>query len=422
MSEWAPLIAAFWAALLLDCVKIFPARWRRVFITGAWGRTPRLRPRTVKKTPGGGPRQPLQERTAPGEKIRAVASGQCARAVFAPPLPVSWQAFADDLPFSFSPEGVCNVTVGSVARESPQPDVARCWKWEDIRSVEKKGARLWVNERDFCMATPCADAAGLWALARRCAGLAPGARARHLEQTLHGWFRPASLRRSLARVGARTSALAFFASINAVIALAFSAYFLGGGPEIASDPWSGRIARMLPMAGLYAAVVHGAALAAGWRAHRKLLPGRAAQRVNMLAGPALLPPLVFRLRAQIAAAALPAQHPLVWFAVAAGEGAFRKRAARVLRDLRWPLAPARNPDPQITARVLQWMRARMSAEIARLLASRGVSADELLAPPEPDGPESRSYCPRCRDQFTKTAGRCPCGTELAPLGKTNCAG
>lgn len=402
MSEWWPLIAAFWAALLFDCVKIFPSHWRRVFIASALGRVPR-------------PPRPTRARKQ--RKFRATAFGQCARAVFSPPLPVAWQAFADDLPFSFSPEGICNVTVGSVSGRPPEPAVTRSWKWEDVKSVEKKGGRLWVNDRDFCAVTAYAGAAELWALAKGCAVLAPADRAHFLERTLGGWFRPAHLGRSLARMKGRTVTVVFFASVNALIALALSVYFLADGPEFVGERWAKYLVRMLPMIGLYAASVHVIALVAGWQAHRKLAPAQGGQRASILVSAALLPPMVFRLRAQIAASVLPAQHPLVWFGAVAGEKAFRKRASRILRDLRWPLAPVCCPDPQITQRITQWMRARMLSETERLLALRRVDADELLAPPEPDGAESRSYCPRCRDQFTKTAGHCSCGIELVALGK-----
>lgn len=396
MTEWWPLIAAFWAALLVDCVKLFSPRWRRVFITSALGRAPR-----------------------PRKKHRAVAHAQYARAVFSPPLPFVWQAYADNLPFAFSPEGICNVTVGSISRVPPDPLVTRSWKWEDIKTVEKKGGRLRLNGRDFCAATPCAGAPELWALAKQCAALAtPGERARYLEQTLRRWFRPAHLRRALARATARTMTLAMFATINAIIALAVSVYFLAGVPGMIGDYWAQyAVHRVLPLLGLYAAGVHVMALVSAWMAHRKLAPAQGGQRANILFSATFLPPQVFRLRAQIAAATAPAQHPLAWFAVATNAKTFRERASHMLRDLHWPLAPARNPDPQITARITQWMRERVLAEADRVLAARGIAAAGLLAAPKPDGAASVSYCPRCRDQFTKPAGHCSCGTKLLPLAK-----
>ena len=398
MTQWWPLIAAFWAVLLIDCVTIFSARWRRVLVTGAWGRIPRRPP-------------------AP---FRACAGMQCGRVVFAPPLPVAWQAYTDNLPVAFSPEGICNLTTGAIGSEPAALRAVQSWRWEDIRSVEKKGGRLWVNEQDFCAVTVYADAAELWALAQRCATLAPDEREPLLGRVVAGWFRPSRLRRALARVQARTAALAFFASTNAAIALAVSICLVADVPGMAWDHRTySLVTWVLPMLGLYAAGAHVAALVSGWRAHRRLLPGRehTAHRINMLLAAAFVPPQVFRLRAQVTAAALPALHPLAWLATVADAGALRQGAARVLRDLRWPLATVDDPDPRLTDRIASWMRTRVMAEAERLLALRGVSADELLAAPEPDSPESRSYCPRCRDQFTKPAGLCPCGTPLAALGK-----
>ena len=44
-----------------------------------------------------------------------------------------------------------------------------------------------------------------------------------------------------------------------------------------------------------------------------------------------------------------------------------------------------------------------------------LSVDALLAPPPRDSPASRSYCPRCQDQFVKGSGLCPHGVALCRL-------
>ena len=398
MTQWWALIAVFWVALLVDCVKIFPARWWRVFVTAAWGRAPRR----------------------PPARFRPCAGTQYARVVFAPPLPVTWQAYADNLPFAFSPEGICNITTGAIGNAPVAPQSVQSWPWEEIKSVEKKGGRLWVNGRDFCPVTVYADAAELQALARHCATLAHGECEHYLERILRGWFRPTRLRRAIARVNARTAALAYFASFNTVIALVVSVCFLADVPSMLGHYWAQYfVMRLLPLLALWAAGAHIAALVSYWRAHRRLLPGRAytEQRINMLLGAAFLPPQVFRLRAQVAAAALPAQHPLAWLATVASAEAFREGAAHVLRDLRWPLASAANADPRLAADIAAWMRVRVMTEAERLLALRGMTAAELLAAPAPDNPESQSYCPRCREQFTKQGGSCACGTPLVVLTK-----
>src|SRR5205823_2269857 len=109
LSIWWAILAVFWMWFLVDCVKI--SFRPRFWLSGFWGR---LRGSTT--------------------------HGQLA---FTAPSPLAWQALTEDPPFAFSPEGLCNVAVGSVGRPVPRALQAQSWRWEDIREIKTKSGRIW---------------------------------------------------------------------------------------------------------------------------------------------------------------------------------------------------------------------------------------------------------------------------------------
>lgn len=87
-------------------------------------------------------------------------------------------------------------------------------------------------------------------------------------------------------------------------------------------------------------------------------------------------------------------------------------AQRTLIDLRYPLEPASPPGtPEQAAATEQWLRlVRLKALEEFLRSDTALDPDELLAPPVPQDATCRSWCPRCRCQFTLEAGTCSdCG-------------
>src|SRR5471032_750028 len=81
------------------------------------------------------------------------------------PWPGGWRVMADDLPFSFSPAGLCNWPAGSAARPAETPDTVQAWRWEDIADVQERNGRLVINGKVFCAASALLPADELRALA-----------------------------------------------------------------------------------------------------------------------------------------------------------------------------------------------------------------------------------------------------------------
>jgi hypothetical protein len=384
MTDWWPLLAVFWAWFLFDCVKV--------------SRRPRF---LFSHTPGGGIHA----------KVRTAFGNFTASA----PTPCTWHALTEDPPFSFSPEGLANVAIGSAGRPSPEPLIARAWRWDEIREVRTRRGRVWINGVDFCGATPFADAAELRALAAKLTPLPCEQREHFLRATLAAWFRPIHLQRRQRVLVARTRPLAVLSVFNFLIALGVSVYLLAGGPALVGETWATRLAEWASRLGLVFLFVHVWTLVAAYRAHRRMVPKLGEQRATLLLNAALLPPHALRLRAQIAAQFFPPHHPLAWLAALGRTEDLAVHARHTLADLRWPLASRQNLQPALVATISTWMRERVAAHAENLLHAAPLDAEKLFAPPEADSAASCLFCPRCRDQFTDPAACCPRGVPLQAL-------
>ncbi|MEI6862336.1 MAG: hypothetical protein WCL04_08795, partial [Verrucomicrobiota bacterium] len=206
MTDPVLFVAVFWALLLLDGVQLSRrARWGCVSWWGGRHAWPAWRRwQVLSLWPGG------------------------------------WRVMVDDLPFSFSPAGLCNWPAGTAGRPANEPDALQVWRWEHITEVREQNGQLVINGEKFCAATGHLSADELRALATACGPLVPSARAGLLRAHLRGWLRPAHLRRRGLVLRARTGALVT-ANVVALAGLALlSAWLLGRlsaeslGPAVAA--------------------------------------------------------------------------------------------------------------------------------------------------------------------------------------------
>jgi hypothetical protein len=101
-------------------------------------------------------------------------------------------------------------------------------------------------------------------------------------------------------------------------------------------------------------------------------------------------------------------HPIVVAATLCAPDTFTTFSARWLRQLHYPLS---------TDLVTPTARDVEILLVHRTLAAAGLDPGRLLAPPEPDGDNTLTYCPRCRVGYVVEHGTCAdCpGVALVPF-------
>ncbi len=352
----------------------------------------------------------------PAARFGVTGRGRRARVVFGRILPstawpTGWRLIAADLPFTLSPEGICNRPAGSAGRPAEAPLRATAWAWDEVRETGVKGGWILINGARFCRDTGHLRASQILGLAR----MPEAQRTARLSWWLARWFRPAHLRRRARALAGRTRTPALVNTLFLGLAVAISAYLLADVANRLPPARADALARGLPLLPGYLALLHPAGLVSTALALRRLkVPGEDKRGIALFSA-ALLPPQALRLRALAGEGWFPAQHPLA-VALAFGPAAVRAELAfNVLGDLRWPVGVAE--DSPLAVRIAAWHRTALRDLIEPQLAAAGIEADGLFRAPRPDGPASCRYCPRCGSQFTTEIARCPHGVELRPLPK-----
>lgn len=373
MTEWLSVLAVFWALWAVDGVRL--PGWRAFTFAGSlWRRRGRMGFSRLS-------------------------------------LPAWWphagRVVAEDVPLSFSPEGICARAVGGVGRPAGQPvGPARAWRWSEIRKVGVAKGWLYVNDTRFCPATWHVTGTELLALAEA----APAAREARLQAIVRRWFRPVHLRRRARVLAGRTAWAAALNLATLVVLVVVSAYVGGDLSARLDTRWSELIADRLPWVLLGALLLHVAAVTLAWRAVRRLKAVRLEKRATNLFSALLLPPQGLRLRALACEGFFPAQHPLAQALAWTGDRTRRAAAVATIADLRWPIHGAE--DAPLAQAISAWFRTALAKQVDKTLRREGIAVEPLLAPPKPDTRQSCRYCPRCRAQFVTEAERCPEGVKL----------
>jgi hypothetical protein len=153
------------------------------------------------------------------------------------------------------------------------------------------------------------------------------------------------------------------------------------------------------------------------RANRLLYPEKTPERTQRQVQVSVVPMSAMRAHDHLARPVLAGYHPLAVARVLLADGDFRAYAGRVVRDLAMPVGPVMPGAPAEAREAEESFRAMHRAAVADFLAREGVDPATFLAPPEARDASSRSYCPRCHQQFVTVSGKCgDCGgMELKPM-------
>ncbi len=142
---------------------------------------------------------------------------------------------------------------------------------------------------------------------------------------------------------------------------------------------------------------------------RKRLLGESFSRRIRHVGLHLLSPAgAMRAHEVLLRAGLAAYHPLAAAAAICTKDRVAALARPMLLALEHPKADELSHDPA-ARRIDEWFRKKLFKLLRALLGRLEIDAEELLRPPEPLY-DSRSYCPRCRNQYVQAVGTCAdCG-------------
>ncbi len=164
-------------------------------------------------------------------------------------------------------------------------------------------------------------------------------------------------------------------------------------------------------------LVWGLAIAAFHKLHGTLEPDRTSDRLKQSLMMCVSPANTMRGLTAISTQLLVDFHPLAAAKALLAEDQFRAFARLVLRDARQPLRPIYPTDDAALVPVVDTYRASLEASLVALVERSGLDVEQLLAPPEPESPDVRAWCPRCEQQYAVASGRCDdCGgIELVPF-------
>ncbi len=314
-------------------------------------------------------------------------------------------------PVSLSPEGACAYVSQALHPEGRLPQSDVLVRWEDLRKVEAGGGEVRVNGAPFAKGLPAAIARRAATRMEEIAKLPPEAREAAIRKALAESFDLDALAARLAELRKRTFWLR--AACNTLFLHLFVV-----SPALVIR-WEAPFAVLVIFPVLVFLMIVTCTLFA--RAHRALHPHGRGDRLRNLLPMTVYPPMAVRALDRVATGVLDGFHPLAAAALLCPQGTFERFARTVLLDLRHPIAPVwPSADPAVQA-VERWWRELVLTQAEKFLRRQKLDPEALTAPPAPMDGKSRTYCPRCRDQYVLERGTCKdCGgLELValPAGK-----
>jgi hypothetical protein len=321
--------------------------------------------------------------------------------VFTNPLPPLGSFLgASQLPVSLSAEGVLSFVASSVNPGSRPPQRGQWIGWETITDVRADERKVKINRQVFFKAASPGVARHLADKLRELSKTPEGKRSGAIEGIVRATFdtRAIADRLQLLERGGRSLRLmtnGLFCYVFVIAPLLI--WHFGIVPT-----WAG------VAAGLYVWTVATAIVFR--RAHKSLYPRAEDERFSQALQIALWPVTATRAVDLLSRPLLETFHPVAVAAMVCSPGAFRSLARGVLLEVdhpAWPLCPSGEP---LAVAAEKSGRLILKKQLEEFLKKHELETKDLLLPPQRSEEACRSYCPRCRSQFTTGQGVCEdCG-------------
>lgn len=321
--------------------------------------------------------------------------------------PFGTTLLAQTWPFSPAPAGVHAYAALTVHPEGRTREDGPFVPWDDLHGVVAEDKAVRSGEAVVGRADSDAGARGWAGMLRELAKAYPADREDGIQRALDRAFdRSAAMRRAqeLDDAGRWVRRIGIALWLHLFVAV-----------PVVVKSWS--IVFAWPILALVMLLLMWTIATLFFRAHRRLHPEAAGERLQAVFVFTFLPTAAIRAVDYLSRSTMAGLHPLAVAHALLDADAFKVFARKVLLDARTPLRPeCRSED--IRAREAEaWFRDRLKAALERFVRAQGLDPDALCAAPSPKDASSKSYCPRCDAQYTLKEGTCStCGAiDLLPL-------
>lgn len=320
---------------------------------------------------------------------------------WAHPLPpLGTVIYGRQLPLSFSPDGVCSWNPVCLNGTRRPLQVARHFHFDDIREVATRGAKVFVNGREFLKTNSESYAHFLVQNIRGIQRLPRAERTQAIARLYAAQFDSRAVRERMSQVLARCQRVRDLAN------LLFVSMFMITPLVIWKFGWSrflwelviGLLGQAVLLALLYR------------RAHQALLPAATEERFTWFLTMLLAVPTAMRAHDILARRTFEQFHPLALARVLCSDESFARLARSVARDWRYPIEPALPGEGADCRRIVEWSQQAWREAGENFLRETELKLDELIQPPVRSEACHTTYCPRCHAQFVLAEGVCvDCG-------------
>ncbi len=331
----------------------------------------------------------------------ALAGNSSGGFILAAPLPPLGTVFiANQLPLSFSVDGVVAFVATNVNPGWRPPQSGAFVRWEQLGPVRVRGKKLFVNGVLFLVTATPGLARYLKSELQRVAKLSPAHRETAIAEMLRRSLDGPAIQSRLREWRARSSAVRLLANLLFLYLLLIvpgMIWYFGFGLT-----WLGLLLGLLALT-IATAIFFD-------RAHRALYPNAGDERFVHTLTIALAPSSALRAHDALSRPLLESFHPLGVAKQLLPDDEFGPFARRILLDLRHPARPCVNSDEPTVVATEAGSRHALLAAAEDFLQQQGLLPEKLARAPLPLDEGCRSYCPRCEVQFTTPTGVCvDCG-------------
>jgi hypothetical protein len=331
----------------------------------------------------------------------SLLSNQRGGLALANPLPPLGTVFVCQLfPLSISPEGVFGYSTACLDDAGRPFQTAAYVRLDDIREIAVNGRKLLVNGEIFLHAISTFSARHIAEQLRRLSKLPGAERAGAIKRFIRDSLNDDDVSKLLRECRSRSLLLRvlsnalFFYLFVVLVPLVWRFGFGQFGAWLLA----GMLAQTISIAILFR------------RAHAALHPGADEERFKPFLTMLLAPPTAIRAPDILARHVFENFHPLALARALCPREPFRELARQVLLDSHYPLFPISPKSDPAAVAAEQWFRDAALNAVEKYVAGAGLQPRDLIAPPKPAEPSSRSYCARCGAQFVMTEGTCAdCG-------------